>query len=71
MKQKLSDERVEEEIARLLSSEEVKVAKAERRQQNRRRQYLYSLRSMAKRGRELVENGFTEKDFRGVGVLNK
>ena len=55
----LSDEAVEQEIERLLNSDLVKLAKKEERIRNRRRQYMYSLRTMERRGRELAAMGMT------------
>lgn len=55
----LTDEGVEEEIARLQGSEFVRLARAEQRQKYRRRQALYNLRNLEKRGRELAKNGWT------------
>ena len=43
-------ESVEAEIARLLASPDVRLAKKEQALINRRRQYMYKLRSMEKRG---------------------
>lgn len=57
----LTDEQVEREIERLLDSDLVKLAKREEYVRNRRRQYLYSLRSYEKKGRELAESGITMK----------
>lgn len=54
----LTDEMVEEEIARLLESPYVKLAKAEQQIKYRRRQYLYKLRGLEKRGKELENEGF-------------
>lgn len=54
----LTDEMVEEEIARLLESPHVKLAKAEQTIKYRRRQYLYKLRGLEKRGKELESEGF-------------
>lgn len=54
-----TDEQVEIEIERLLNSEEVKLAKKEERIKNRRRQYMYGLRTMERRGRQLMSEGFT------------
>ena len=54
-----TDEQVELEIERLMNSEEVKLAKKEERIKNRRRQYMYSLRCMERRGRQLLCEGFT------------
>ena len=55
----LTDEAVEQEIARLTASPEVKLAKKEQRLKYKRRQYLYQLRLFEKRGKELVEAGIT------------
>lgn len=55
----LTDEQVELEIARLNSSEEVQLARAEQRMKYKRRQYLYTLRQLEKRGEELASNGLT------------
>lgn len=55
----LTDEQVEIEIARLLNSEEVKLAKKETQLKYKRRQYMYGLRTMEKRGRELAGQGVT------------
>ena len=54
----LSDEMVEEEIARLTESPYVKLARAEQRIKYRRRQYLYQLRDLEKRGKKLQSEGF-------------
>ena len=53
----LTDEEVEREIARLSVSEEVKLARREQRLKYKRRQTLYVLRSLEKRGKELKEAG--------------
>lgn len=55
----LTDEQVEIEIERLLNSENVILAKKEIRIKNKRRQYMYSLRTMEKRGKELAKQGIT------------
>lgn len=55
----LTDEQVEQEIARLLASDDVKLAKQVERIKNRRRQYMYSLRTMEKHGKQLAEEGYT------------
>ena len=55
----LTDEQVEIEIERLLNSEDVALAKKEIRIKNKRRQYMYSLRTMEKRGKELSKQGIT------------
>ena len=58
-KEWLTDEQVEQEITRLLNSEEVQLAKKEIRIKYKRRQYMYGLRTMAKRGKELAQLGYT------------
>ena len=55
----LTDEQVEQEIERLLESDLVKLAKKEEYVRTRRRQYLYSLRSYEKKGKELSKAGIT------------
>lgn len=55
----LSDEQVEQEIVRLQRSPYVKLANKERRVRSRRRQYLYGLRQLEKKGKELAAAGFT------------
>ena len=53
----LTDEQVDQEIERLLNSEDVKLAKREQQIRNRRRQYMYQLRWLEKRGQVLKELG--------------
>lgn len=55
----LTDEEVEREIERLQESPYVKLANKERRVRTRRRQYLYGLRQLEKKGRELEAAGIT------------
>ena len=55
----LTDEQVEREIARLQESPYVKLANKERRVRNRRRMYLYSLRQLEKKGKDLERSGVT------------
>lgn len=55
----LTDVQVEEEIARLLESPHVKLAKKEEAVRYRRRQYLYVLRGYEKKGKALAEAGIT------------
>lgn len=55
----LTDEQVEEEIARLQNSPHVKLANQERRLRERRRMYLYSLRQLEKKGKALEESGLS------------
>lgn len=59
MKEKLTDEEVEIEIERLLSSPLVKLAKREEALRIRRRQYMYKLRTYEKKGKELKAAGIT------------
>lgn len=54
----LTDQMVEEEIARLTESPYVRLARAEQRIKYRRRQYLYQLRDLEKRGKKLQSEGF-------------
>lgn len=62
----LTDAQVEMEIERLTHSEYVQLAIAEQRAKYRRRQYMYKLRGMEKRGMELAEKGIDE-DYFGDG----
>lgn len=55
----LTDERVEREIERLTNSEAVKLARREQRIKYRRRQQLYTLRALEKRGKQLMADGVT------------
>ena len=55
----LTDYEVEQEIERLRNSEAVKLARKEQYIRNRQRQYLYTLRTLEKRGRALMEQGIT------------
>lgn len=55
----MNDEQVEEEIARLRESEYVQLAKREEQIRYRRRQYLYKLRGLEKKGKALAEAGIS------------
>ena len=55
----LTDEAVEEEIARLQASPCVGLAKKEEAIRNRRRQYMYCLRVYERKGRQLADEGVT------------
>ena len=59
----LTDEQVESEIARLTKTDAVKLARREQRVKYRRRQVLYSLRVLEKRGKQLMDQGVTMLDF--------
>lgn len=55
----LTDEQVEKEIERLTKTEAVKLARRELRLKYKRRQQLYTLRALEKRGKELQAAGVT------------
>lgn len=55
----LTDEEVEREIERLNQSEAVALARREMRLRYRRRQRLYQLRDLEKKGKALMEAGIT------------
>lgn len=55
----LTDEQVEAEIQRLNASKYVALARKEQRMKYQRRQYLYTLRFLEKRGKELDADGQT------------
>ena len=59
MNKRLTDEQVEKEIAKLLKSPLVKLAKTDETIKLRRRQYLYKLRGYEKKGKELAKAGIT------------
>ena len=70
----LTDEQVEMEIERLKTSPMVQLARKEMRIKYKRRQALYQLRDLEKRGLRLAEKGITYdnietelfKDFEGL-----
>lgn len=62
----LTDEQVEAEIDRLNASEAVALARYERRLQYRRRQYLYQLRDLEKKGKELMAAGMTREFLEAI-----
>ena len=62
----LTDEQVEMEIKRLLETEEVQLAKKEIRIKYKRRQYMYQLRNMEKRGKQLMADGVTLENMESV-----
>ena len=59
MREFITDEMVEEEIARLQQSPHVKLARKEEAVRNRRRQYMYTLRCYEKKGKQLTADGIT------------
>lgn len=62
----LTDEQVEREIERLTASPLVELARYEQRVRYRRRQYLYTLRALEKKGRALEEAGITMDVLNGL-----
>ena len=68
-KELLTDEQVAEEVARLKESEYVRLAQKEIRLKSKRRKYLYQLRWLEKRGKQLAADGVTlEKVDQGLMV---
>ena len=57
----LTDEQVEQEIERLNASDMVALARREARLKYKRRQYLYQLRDLEKKGKALMEAGITRE----------
>ena len=57
----LTDEQVEREIERLNASEAVALARREARLRYKRRQYLYQLRDLEKKGKALLKAGITRE----------
>lgn len=55
----ITDDQVEREIARLLESPYVRLAKREEQIRQRRRRYMYDLRCLEKKGRALADAGLT------------
>ena len=61
-KRGMTDEDVEREIDRLRKSEFVKIAKREEQIRYARRNLLYNLRSLERKGRQLYEMGWRAED---------
>jgi hypothetical protein len=59
----LTDDDVEREIARLTATDAVKLARRELRLKYKRRQTLYTLRALEKRGLELQAAGITSENI--------
>lgn len=57
----LTDEQVEQEIEKLNASEAVALARREARLRYKRRQYLYTLRDLEKKGQALMKAGITRE----------
>lgn len=62
----LTDEQVEQEIERLTHSPLVALARREQRVRYRRRQYLYQLRDLEKKGKALEKAGITMEVLNGL-----
>jgi len=62
----LTDEAVEVEIAKLQQSDFVKLARKEMRLKYKRRQALYQLRNLEKRGKELAKAGITPENIEAM-----
>ena len=76
----LTDAQVEEEIARLTASPYVKLAREQERIKYQRRQYLYTLRDLEKKGKALYDKGINADNIKEFvhslldnecGVLNE
>lgn len=55
----MTDDQVEAEIERLSKTEAVRLARREQRLKYKRRQQLYTLRALEKRGKQLMDMGVT------------
>ena len=66
--ERFTDEMVEEEILRLQKSPLVKLARREEAIRNRRRQYMYQLRSLEKKGRALAAQGVTLEELEALNA---
>lgn len=65
-KEWLTDSEVESEIERLRDDPNVRLARKELRIQYKRRQVLYNLRNLEKRGRELAKLGYTYDNIEDI-----
>ncbi len=65
----LTDADVEREIARLTATDAVKLARREMRLKYKRRQQLYTLRALEKRGNELKAAGITIENIDAMMAL--
>lgn len=66
----LTDDQVEQEIERLRQSPLVELARREQRIRYRRRQFLYQLRNLEKKGRELEQSGITMEVLNALADLD-
>ena len=67
----LTDADVEREIARLTATDAVKLARREMRLKYKRRQQLYTLRALEKRGNELKAAGITIENIDAMMALSE
>lgn len=65
----LTDEEVELEIERLSTSPMVALARQEQRIRYRRRQYMYILRNLEKKGKQLMAKGITKEKLEEMAKL--
>ena len=65
-KEWLTDAEGESEIERLRTDPNVRLARKELRIQYKRRQVLYNLRNLEKRGRELAKLGYTYDNIEDI-----
>lgn len=65
-KEWLTDAEVESEIERLREDPNVRLARKELRIQYKRRQVLYNLRNLEKRGKELAKLGYTYDNIEDI-----
>lgn len=64
----LTDMQVDTEIERLNASPLVKLARKERNIRYKRRRYLYDLRRLEQRGKQLAEAGFTLESLDALDI---
>ena len=67
----LTDEQVEQEIERLKQSPLVALARREQRIRYRRRQILYQLRDLEKKGAALQKSGITMEVLNAISDLSE
>jgi hypothetical protein len=68
MKEKLTDQQIDTEIARLNASPYVQLARKERNIRMRRRKYYYDLKWLENRGQQLANLGFTMESLELLDV---
>ena len=62
----MTDESFKAEVERLRGSENVKLAQKEIRIKNKRKAYLYQLRWLDKRGKQLAAQGYTLENMEAM-----